>query len=834
MDSVLRAVNRVSQIAALAGDTQVGSETGGSSMPSLARQLPKIVVVGGQSSGKSSVLEAVVGRDFLPRGTGIVTRRPLELQLETAADPNAREYGEFGHNPGQKYYDFEEIRKEIEAETMRHTQKRGTIVSPVPITLRIVSPNLPALSMVDMPGLTKVPIDGQPKSIVVELENMARDYVKHENVIILAVTPANADLATSDALRLAREVDPTGERTVGVLTKLDIMDPGTNCRDVLEGMTYQLRNGWIGVVNRGQADINSRMSMQDARAKEMGFFNKSDYAGLKNVGTGHLAADLSEKLVASVRRQLPNISGFVNKSIMDLQRELEAMGGPAATSRGEMIHLVLTLCRKFETAFAKLIDGGKGGGELILTVFEKRLPDSIEKQPFKKILEVAYVKRVIEEADGIQPHLVAPEAGYRRMLEEALGYLKDPCEKSVEEVFVLLRRMVDNIANSDDVRALRRYPTLRREIVTAAYRSLEAFKEDTRKMVNIMVEMERNYITAEYFRSLQMGKMPDGKVMYTLDGRPVTEEPEGSPEEKHYKRIINQVSGYVREICQQMTQTVPKAIVHCMVLQSKEKLLEGMSASVAGDQEAALKRLLGEDDAVMKRREALTHKLDMLRRAQAELTTVDAEGFPAAAAVLQRAGFAAQPEAASKPFYAVPEGHQHSDLSDPACNIALSRRKDVTLREDVRLTVKGEQKTLGELLKGQKAIVFGVPDCGKVCSETHVPGYLAAWDDLRRLGVTRLLCVAVGDAAAADAWASKLGAGVADGSKVTVAADTNGAFTRFMGMDQGPVDGPGARSLRYAAVVDDGTLLKVCVDKTPAEASASSAALMIAVIKAMH
>lgn len=103
MDSVLKAVNRVSQIAALAGDTQVGD---GGSLPSLARQLPKIVVVGGQSSGKSSVLEAVVGRDFLPRGTGIVTRRPLELQLETAADPNAREYGEFGHKPGQKYYDF--------------------------------------------------------------------------------------------------------------------------------------------------------------------------------------------------------------------------------------------------------------------------------------------------------------------------------------------------------------------------------------------------------------------------------------------------------------------------------------------------------------------------------------------------------------------------------------------------------------------------------------------------------------------------------------------------------------------------------------------------------
>ena len=105
MDSVLKAVNRVSQIASLAGDTQVGD---GGAIPSLARQLPKIVVVGGQSSGKSSVLEAVVGRDFLPRGTGIVTRRPLELQLETASDPNAEEWGEVGHPPGQRFTNFGE------------------------------------------------------------------------------------------------------------------------------------------------------------------------------------------------------------------------------------------------------------------------------------------------------------------------------------------------------------------------------------------------------------------------------------------------------------------------------------------------------------------------------------------------------------------------------------------------------------------------------------------------------------------------------------------------------------------------------------------------------
>jgi Dynamin GTPase effector domain len=182
---------------------------------------------------------------------------------------------------------------------------------------------------------------------------------------------------------------------------------------------------------------------------------------------------------------------------------------------------------------------------------------------------------------------------------------------------------VDNIAGSDELAALRRYPTLRREIVSAAYRALEKFKDETRRMVSIMVEMERNYITAEYFRTIQRGQMPDGKVLYTLDGRPVMEEPEGSADERHYKRIINQVSGYVREICNQMIQTVPKAVVHCMVLAAKEKLLEEMQASVAGEQEASLKRLLGEDDAIAQRRETLTKKLDMLKRAQSELASVN-------------------------------------------------------------------------------------------------------------------------------------------------------------------------------------------------------------------
>lgn len=117
--------------------------------------LPQIVVVGSQSSGKSSVLETIVQRDFLPRGSGIVTRRPLILQLITAREPNASEYGEFMHIKDKKFYDFNEIRQEIEDDTARVAGSNKGI-SRSPIHLRIHSPKVLTLTLVDLPGLTKV------------------------------------------------------------------------------------------------------------------------------------------------------------------------------------------------------------------------------------------------------------------------------------------------------------------------------------------------------------------------------------------------------------------------------------------------------------------------------------------------------------------------------------------------------------------------------------------------------------------------------------------------------------------------------------------------------
>ena len=202
--------------------------------------LPQIVVVGGQSSGKSSVLESLVGKSFLPRGTGIVTRRPLILQLYNTAhdmpphhhqvpsqnagdadnttappsstssssagghhhhhsdsNPAAEEWGEFLHLPGKRFTDFRAIRREIVAETERLSgRNRG--IDKTPIHLKVYSPTVLALTLVDLPGIAKVPVGDQPEDIEKQIQSMCVEYISNPNAIILAVTAANQDLANSD------------------------------------------------------------------------------------------------------------------------------------------------------------------------------------------------------------------------------------------------------------------------------------------------------------------------------------------------------------------------------------------------------------------------------------------------------------------------------------------------------------------------------------------------------------------------------------------------------------------------------------------------------------
>nr|XP_023928312.1 dynamin-related protein 1C [Quercus suber]POE90953.1 dynamin-related protein 1c [Quercus suber] len=604
MESLIGLVNRIQRACTVLGDH------GGEGM-SLWEALPSVAVVGGQSSGKSSVLESVVGRDFLPRGSGIVTRRPLVLQLHKTE--GGHDYAEFLHAPKRKLTDFAAVRKEIQDETDRITG-RSKQISNIPIHLSIYSPNVVNLTVIDLPGLTKVAVEGQPETIVEDIENMVRSYVEKPNCIILAISPANQDIATSDAIKLAREVDPSGERTFGVLTKLDLMDKGTNALDVLEGRSYRLQHPWVGIVNRSQADINKNVDMIAARRKEREYFETSPEYGhmAHKMGSEYLAKLLSKHLETVIRQRIPSIIALINKTIDELNAELDRIGRPIAVDSGAQLYTILEMCRAFDRVFKEHLDGGRPGGDRIYGVFDHQLPAALKKLPFDRHLSTKNVQKVVSEADGYQPHLIAPEQGYRRLIDGSISYFKGPAEASVDAVHFVLKELVrKSIAATEE---LKRFPTLQSDIAAAATESLERFRDESRKTVLRLVDMESSYLTVEFFRKLH------------LEPEKPSNPPSGPNTDRysdnHFRKIGSNVNAYINMVCDSLKNSIPKAVVYCQVREAKRSLLNNFYAHVGRREKQQLGAMLDEDPALMERRTAIAKRLELYKSARDEIDSV--------------------------------------------------------------------------------------------------------------------------------------------------------------------------------------------------------------------
>jgi replication fork clamp-binding protein CrfC len=210
-----------------------------------ALNLPSIVVIGSQSSGKSSVLEAIVGHEFLPKGSNMVTRRPIELTLVNTPDAHA-EYGEFPALGLGKITDFSHIQRTLIE--LNLAVPDSECVSDDPIQLTISSPHVPDLSLIDLPGYIQVVGHDQPVELKQKIADLCDKYIQPPNVI-LAISAADVDLANSTALRASRRVDPRGERTIGVVTKMDLVD-ATRGASILTDRKYPLRLGYVGVVSK--------------------------------------------------------------------------------------------------------------------------------------------------------------------------------------------------------------------------------------------------------------------------------------------------------------------------------------------------------------------------------------------------------------------------------------------------------------------------------------------------------------------------------------------------------------------------------------------------------
>ncbi|GMI25649.1 hypothetical protein TeGR_g6469 [Tetraparma gracilis] len=470
-------------------------------MGSTPIDLPQIAVVGGQSSGKSSVLENIVGKSFLPRGSGIVTRRPLVLQLYNSPE----EYGEFLHQPNKKYYDFNEICGEIEADTDRVCGANKNLKNQ-PINLRIYSPDVLNLTLVDLPGATKVAVGDQPKDIGRQIKNMIMSYASKPNCLILAVSAANVDLANSDAIEIAKEVDPQGKRTLGVVTKLDLMDRGTDARGIFTGEDSDLPKlalGFVGVVNRSQADINERKGIGQARDAENQYFSMHPaYSDIQErLGTQYLVKKCSQMLLKHIQSVLPQMTSDLNKVITQKEKELQEMGEIANPKRSRQDITAAIL--KFSDRFNRSIDGKLDpdgpsltreltGGARIEGIFHDVFAPAIGDIDILEQLGADEVQTLIRNVSGLGGSLFIPNSAFVALVTQNIQRLEDPSLQCVQLVYSEVLNIVNMI--SHNMPAVDKYPALKSTIVEAANQILREAYEPTNLVASMMVSMERNRV----------------------------------------------------------------------------------------------------------------------------------------------------------------------------------------------------------------------------------------------------------------------------------------------------------------------------------------------------
>ncbi|KAM6985520.1 dynamin-1a isoform 5-T5 [Aplochiton taeniatus] len=460
--------------------------------------LPQIAVVGGQSAGKSSVLENFVGKDFLPRGSGIVTRRPLVLQLINCPT----EYAEFLHCKGKKFTDFDEVRQEIEAETDRATGANKGI-SPVPINLRVYSPNVLNLTLVDLPGMTKVPVGDQPADIEQQIRDMLMQFVTKDNCLLLAVSPANSDLANSDALKIAKEVDPQGQRTIGVITKLDLMDEGTDAREILENKLLPLRRGYIGVVNRSQKDIDGKKDINAAMAAERKFFlSHSAYRHMaERMGTAYLQKTLNQQLTNHIRDTLPALRSRLQCQLLSIEKEVEEYKNFRPDDPSRKTKALLQMVQQFSVDFDKRIEGSGdqidtyelSGGARINRIFHERFPFELVKMEFNEKELRKEISYAIKNIHGIRTGLFTPDLAFEAIVKKQIQKLKEPTLKCIDMVVSELTSTIRKCSEK-----LAQYPQLREEMERIVTQHIRDRESRTKDQVLLLIDIELAYMNTNH------------------------------------------------------------------------------------------------------------------------------------------------------------------------------------------------------------------------------------------------------------------------------------------------------------------------------------------------
>ena len=595
-------------------------------------KLPRICSLGTQSSGKSSVLESIVGLDFLPRGDGVVTRRPLELRL--CHINHGEPWAIFEERKGVKFTDFIKVRETIEALTDEVCKTEKNIVDK-PIVLNVYSQTCPDLTLVDLPGVTRVPVGKQPKNIEQITKEMARRYIEDPLTIILCVIAANSDIATSDGLKLAKEIDTSGTRTLGVLTKLDIMDAGTDAKKALLNEEIPLRLGYVGVKNRSKQDLNNKLSMAESSRKEREFFKS--HPVYKNLPAGHLGTDvlinkLTKIYFKIIRENLPRIIKAINDRVKQAEEELQGLGQPMPTDDAGKMSLLWNMINEYCDIFRNILQGKYNNKRLTFLEGEGGFKIKIL---YKKLLEeftgdykatngysdedINYAL-TIHEGDSI-PGFPSVDA-FIYLLRPQLEKLREPIEECFNNVFQYLDFLSGKILEKTFIR----FPQAINDLTDLVTNYLLEEREKTKYLVDSIVDMEINYLFTndpEYLNNFttfipkhqrqqmnQNNNQPNNNQM----NNEIKPQPPIDGKTLFIKEIRNRIEAYFKLIVRNLRDSIPKIMGNYLVKEIEDNMQLKLYNKLYNARE--MTDLLSEPESVAERRKELNDLIKVMRNAQ--------------------------------------------------------------------------------------------------------------------------------------------------------------------------------------------------------------------------